>query len=135
MLCTVWEAVPSFIWPWLVAAQAKARFGKVSVGTELNRWSQTAKPRARPDSTGSASGVNAPMMFAAVVPVATVRAAAEQLRIGVGVPLAGIGAGHEVGPGVSGIDLEHRDGLTAGVRIRLLSGQSLEGGSGRRQVT
>ena len=29
-------------WPWLVPAQAKARLGMVSVGTEANQWSQTA---------------------------------------------------------------------------------------------
>jgi hypothetical protein len=56
MVGTVKEAVPSFMCPWLVAAQAKALFGKVSVGTELYQWSQTAKPLARPDSTGSAAG-------------------------------------------------------------------------------
>jgi hypothetical protein len=59
--------------PWLVAAQAKARLGNVSVGTEANQWSQTAKPRARPDRMGRASGVNMPMMLAAVVPGATLR--------------------------------------------------------------
>ena len=36
----VW--VLSSIWPWLVPAQANARFGMVSVGTEENHWSQTA---------------------------------------------------------------------------------------------
>src|SRR5579875_1030818 len=61
--------------PWLVAAQAKARFGNVSVGTEAYQWSHTANPRARPDRTGSAPGVKAPMMFDAVVPVSTLRPA------------------------------------------------------------
>ena len=53
---------------WLVAAQAKARFGRVSVGTEENHRSQTAYPLARADSTGSACGVKQPMMSLAVVP-------------------------------------------------------------------
>ena len=44
------------MWPWLVPAQANARFGKVSVGTELYQWSQTAKPLASPDRTGRADG-------------------------------------------------------------------------------
>ncbi len=30
------------MWPWLVPAQANARLGSVSVGTEANQWSQTA---------------------------------------------------------------------------------------------
>ena len=34
--------VLSSMWPWLVAEQANARFGSVSVGTEANHWSQTA---------------------------------------------------------------------------------------------
>src|ERR1700690_1150095 len=61
------------MWPWLVAAQAKARLGNVSVGTELYQWSQTGNPLASPDRTGSASGVKMPMMCAAVVPAWTLR--------------------------------------------------------------
>jgi hypothetical protein len=61
------------MWPWLVAAQAKARLGNVSVGANANQWSHTAKPRARPDRTGSAWGVNTPMMLDAVVPARTLR--------------------------------------------------------------
>ena len=56
MLGAVKVLVESSMWPWLVAAQAKARLGMVSVGTEANQWSHTAKPLARPDSTGSISG-------------------------------------------------------------------------------
>ena len=73
MVGTVKDAVPSSMCPWLVAAQAKALFGNVSVGTELYQWSQTAKPAARPDSTGSAAGGNTPMMSEAVVPACTLR--------------------------------------------------------------
>jgi hypothetical protein len=62
----VW--VLSSIWPWLVAAHANARLGSVSVGTGEYQWSQTAYPRARPDSTGSASGVKQSMMSLAVAP-------------------------------------------------------------------
>src|SRR5580658_9688961 len=58
----------SSMWPWLVAEQAKARFGSVSVGTEEYQWSQTAYPLASADSTGSASGAKQPMMSLAVVP-------------------------------------------------------------------
>ena len=36
----VW--VLSSMCPWLVAAQAKARLGSVSVGADENHWSQTA---------------------------------------------------------------------------------------------
>ena len=49
--------VLSSIWPWLVAATAKALLGKVSVGTEENHWSQTANPSPGPKRTGSVSGV------------------------------------------------------------------------------
>src|SRR4029077_17294500 len=73
MVGTVKEAVPSFMCPWLVAAQAKALFGNVSVGTELYQWSQTPKPAARPDSTGSAAGGNIPMMAEAGGPACTLR--------------------------------------------------------------
>src|ERR1700739_3829976 len=73
MLCTVYDEVLSFMCPWLVPAQAKARFGNVSVGTELYQWSQTAKPAARPDSTGNAVGGKMPMMSDATVPASTVR--------------------------------------------------------------
>ena len=48
MLGTVKDLVASFMCPWLVAAQANARFGNVSVGTELYQWSQTAKPGGQP---------------------------------------------------------------------------------------
>ena len=58
----------SSIWPWLVAQQAKARLGNVSVGTEENHWSQTANPRASPESTGRVSGVNITMISTAAVP-------------------------------------------------------------------
>jgi hypothetical protein len=51
-----------------VAAQTNSRLGSVSVGTEQNHWSQTAKPVARPESTGSIAGVNTFMMSFAVVP-------------------------------------------------------------------
>src|SRR6516164_230714 len=51
-----------------VAAPANARFGKVCVGAEANQWSQTANPRAKPDSTGSIAGVYMPMMSEACVP-------------------------------------------------------------------
>ncbi len=34
--------VLSSMCPWLVPAQANARLGSVSVGTEENQWSQTA---------------------------------------------------------------------------------------------
>ncbi len=70
---TVNDAVLSFMCPWLVAAQANARLGNVSVGTELYQWSHTAKPRARPDRTGRASGGKMPMMLDAVVPARTLR--------------------------------------------------------------
>src|SRR5277367_2610644 len=60
--------VLSFMCPCDVPAQTKARLGKVSVGTEANHWSQTAKPLARPDRMGSIAGVNIPMMSAATVP-------------------------------------------------------------------
>ena len=60
--------VLSSMCPWLVAEQANARFGSVSVGTEENHWSQTAYPVASADSTGRASGVKQPMMSLAVVP-------------------------------------------------------------------
>src|SRR5215472_10409262 len=60
--------VLSSIWPWLVAALAKARFGNVSVGAGEYQWSHTAYPRASADSTGSASGVKQPMMLLTVVP-------------------------------------------------------------------
>ena len=69
MLGEVNVLVLSSMCPWLVAAQANARFGSVSVGTEANHWSQTANPRASADSTGSASGVKQPMIESAVVPV------------------------------------------------------------------
>jgi len=52
----------------LLPAQAKARLGRVSVGSEQCKWSHTAKPRAKPDSTGSISGVKQPMMSLATVP-------------------------------------------------------------------
>src|SRR5580692_3669700 len=68
MVGTVKEPVPSFMCPWLVAAQANARFGNVSVGTELYQWSQTANPLARPDMTGRASGGKTPMMSEGTVP-------------------------------------------------------------------
>src|SRR5215469_4005061 len=68
MLGTVKDLVASSMWPWLVPAHANARFGIVSVGTELYQWSQTAKPLARPDSTGSASGVKQPMIHDGTVP-------------------------------------------------------------------
>jgi len=67
MLGTVKDSVPSLTCPWLVAAQAKALFGIVMVGTEQYQWLQTAKPAARPDSTGSGAGGNSPMMAEAVV--------------------------------------------------------------------
>ena len=60
MLGTVNDLVASFMCPWLVAAQAKARFGIVSVGTEPYQWSQTAKPLASPDRTGSARAGRCP---------------------------------------------------------------------------
>jgi hypothetical protein len=63
------------MWPWLVAAHANARLGNVSVGTELYQWSHTANPRASPDMTGRACGVNIPMMPDAVVPGWTLRPA------------------------------------------------------------
>src|ERR1700722_8021978 len=59
--------------PWLVPAHANARFGNVSGGTELYQWSQTAKPLARPDMTGSDSGVNTPMMSDGTVPASDPR--------------------------------------------------------------
>ncbi len=43
------------------------------MGTEQYHWSQTANPRARPDSTGSASGGNTPMMSDGVVAPFTLR--------------------------------------------------------------
>src|ERR1700722_10483503 len=61
------------MWPWLVPAHANARFGNVSVGTELYQWSQTAKPLARPDMTGSASGVKTPMISDGTVPASEPR--------------------------------------------------------------
>src|SRR6202021_286243 len=60
--------VLSSMCPCEVAAQTNARLGRVSVGAEENHWSQTAKPRARPDSTGSICGVNIPMILDATVP-------------------------------------------------------------------
>ena len=48
MLGEVKVLVLSSMWPWLVAAPAKALFGKVSVGTDENHWSQTANPRPGP---------------------------------------------------------------------------------------
>ena len=68
MLGTVNDLVASSMCPWLVAAQANARFGIVSVGTEAYQWSQTAKPLASPDRMGSAAGGKMPMMFVATVP-------------------------------------------------------------------
>src|SRR5262245_58318115 len=62
------DLVASSMCPWLVAAAANARLGSVSVGAELNHRSHTANPRARPDKTGSMSGVKVPMMSAATVP-------------------------------------------------------------------
>ena len=42
MLGEVKVLVLSSRWPWLVAAQANARLGSVSVGAEEYQWSQTA---------------------------------------------------------------------------------------------
>lgn len=60
--------VLSSMCPWLVPAQANARLGSVSVGTEENHWSQTAYPRASPESTGRVCGAKQPMMSWPVVP-------------------------------------------------------------------
>lgn len=57
MLFDVNVFVVSSMCPCDVAAQANARSGSVSVRTEANHGSQTAKPAARPDSTGNIAGV------------------------------------------------------------------------------
>src|SRR5690242_17110582 len=71
MLGTVKAFVLSSRWPWLVPAQAKARLGMVIVGAEQYQWSHTAKPRARPLSTGSVVGVWQAMIMSSVVPGTT----------------------------------------------------------------
>src|SRR5271170_1887097 len=81
MLCDVYFDVESSMCPWLVAAEAKARFGKVSVGADANHWSHTAYPRASPERTGSRSGVNIPIMSVATVPGMTGRPASAPLRV------------------------------------------------------
>src|SRR5215468_8622243 len=68
MLGEVKVLVTSSMCPCEVPAHANARFGMVSVGADENQRSETAKPFARPDSTGSIAGVYMPMMSRAVVP-------------------------------------------------------------------
>ena len=46
-----------------VAAVQKDRFMNVWDGTSQNQWSKTPKPRARPLSTGTCSGVNPVMIY------------------------------------------------------------------------
>ena len=50
--------------PCEVEAWKKERLQKVWLGTAANQWSYTANSRARVDSTGSISGVKAPITCA-----------------------------------------------------------------------
>src|SRR5690242_14099228 len=56
------------MYPSEVPATAKARFGKVWVGTEANHPSHTANPFASPDSTGRVSAAYMPMIEAGTAP-------------------------------------------------------------------